>query len=245
MQQADRILTLEGARNVRDLGGFHTLDGRITRWRTLYRSGSSHRFKPTAQEQLLALGLKTVIDLRESDEIETKPSVFFASSEVSYCSRPFWGQSLPEGSGPDIQLGYIRELDECGQRLAAICGELAPPDALPALVHCAAGKDRTGVFIALLLATARVPRSAIVDDYVLTRTCLGEEYYAESRRWVEERGAAWEDYAYLFDTPPERMESTLEHLDRRWGGADQYLIEHGLVPDTVQRLRELLTEPAA
>src|SRR6266511_3339722 len=120
MQQADRILTLEGARNVRALGGFYTLDGRLTRWRTLYRSDSSHRFKPAAQEQLLALGLKTVIDLRESDEIETKPSVFFASSEVSYCSRPFWGQSLPEGSGPDIQLGYIRELDECGQRRSAV-----------------------------------------------------------------------------------------------------------------------------
>jgi protein-tyrosine phosphatase len=243
MQQADRVLALEGARNLRDLGGFPTLDRRVTRWRTLFRSDSTHRFTPAAQECLVQLGVRTIIDLREIDETSAHPSVFLESTQVSYCWRPFWGKSLPQGSAPDIQRGYIGELDECGQRLAAISRELVEPAALPALVHCASGKDRTGVFVALLLAVARVPRSTIVDDYVLTRTCLGEQYLIDCRRWVAERGGVWEDYAYLFDTPPERMESTLDHLDRRWGGADQYLLAHGLSHEEVERLRELLTAP--
>ena len=53
----------------------------------------------------------------------------------------------------------------------------------------------------------------------------------------------WEDYAYRFDTPPQRMESTLDHLDCRWGGADQYLLAHGVPREEVGRLRELLTAP--
>jgi Tyrosine phosphatase family len=63
MQQADRVLALEGARNLRDLGGLPTLDGWATRWRTLFRSDSTHRFTPAAQQYLVQLGLRTIIDL--------------------------------------------------------------------------------------------------------------------------------------------------------------------------------------
>jgi protein-tyrosine phosphatase len=239
------MLALEGARNLRDLGGYATLDGRITRWRTLYRSDSSHRFAESARAALVARGLKTIVDLREDDEIAANPSVFCASNEVSYCWRPFWGSPMPNGLVPDLSRGYVRELDLCGDRLATVCRELAQPGGLPALVHCAAGKDRTGVLVALLLAVARVSPEIIVDDYVLTKMSLGEEYLEESRRWVVERGGVWQEQAHLFDTPPERMQRTLEHLERRWGGAERYLISHGMPDAEVEQLRELLTEPAA
>src|SRR5215216_461237 len=110
MQQLERVMALEGARNLSALGGWRRLVGRQTRWRTLYRSDSSHRFSPNAQEQLLALGLRTIVDLREDDEIEADPSVFCASTQVNYFWRPFWGEPLPPGELPDLKRGYIREL---------------------------------------------------------------------------------------------------------------------------------------
>jgi protein-tyrosine phosphatase len=185
------------------------------------------------------------VDLRNDEEIEAQPSVFCESSTVGYCWRPFWGEPLAEGAMPDLRHGYIRELDLCGSRLAGICGELAQSGMFPALVHCAAGKDRTGVLVALLLATAGVRPGLIVDDYALSRASLGDEFLEESRQWVPGRGARWEDYADLYDAPPERMERTLEHLETRWGGAVRYLLEHGLAREDVERLRVALIEPAA
>lgn len=122
--------------------------------------------------------------------------------------------------------------------------ELLEPDGVPALVHCQAGKDRTGVLVALILAAVRVRPDAIVEDFVRTRDGLGESYLEESRRLVLERGGRWEDEAYLFDSPPERMERTLAYLDARWGGAEHYLLQHGLSADELEHLRESLTEPA-
>ena len=79
-----RRLELEGARNVRDLGGYHAGNGRLTQWRRILRADSLHALTPAAQDSLLAIGLRTVVDLRRSGEIETDPNVFAASPDVDY-----------------------------------------------------------------------------------------------------------------------------------------------------------------
>src|SRR5215475_2365688 len=79
-----RHLGLEGTYNLRDTGGYRTLDGRTTRWRTFLRSDSLHRLPHLARTTLLKYGLRTVVDLRRSDELHTAPNVFASSSEVVY-----------------------------------------------------------------------------------------------------------------------------------------------------------------
>jgi protein-tyrosine phosphatase len=240
----ERVLAINGTRNLRDLGGYLTGDGRVTRWRTVLRSAVPYGLDAAARDELLALGLRTIVDLRDRDELERRPNVFSTSTALSYRSVPFWDTPLPDNVPlEDLTRGYLRELDLRGERLVVILRQFARAEALPALVHCAAGKDRTGVVVALLLSALGVPSETIVEDYVLSRTCLGERYLEESRAWVASRGEVWEDVAHLFDTPPERMQRTLDYLNRRWGGAQRYLLDHGLEPHELEALRHALTVP--
>jgi len=239
-----RHLQLVGTRNLRDVGGYPTLDGRRTRWRTVFRSDCLDQLTPVSQDELLALGVRTIIDLREHDELAERPNVFATSAHVAYRWLPFWDQPLPERGLPDLGVGYVRELDLRGERLVAICRALLGPAALPALIHCAAGKDRTGVVVALLLAVAQVPDAVIIEDYAMSATCLGPAYLDEGRQWLTSRGWSWEQYGHNWSSPPERMARTLAHVQQRWGSAEAYLQDHGLGQPELDALRARLTEAA-
>jgi len=239
-----RHLQLAGTRNLRDIGGYPTLDGRRTRWRTVFRSGCLDQLTPASQGEVLALGVRTIVDLREHDELTERPNVFATSRHVAYRWLPFWNEPLPEGRLPDLSGGYVRELDLRGERLVAICRALLEPAGLPALIHCAAGKDRTGVVVGLLLAVARVPPEVIIEDYAMSATCLGPAYVDEGRQWLASRGWSWEQYGHNWSSPPERMTRTLAHLQQRWGSADVYLQDHGLGRPELDALRAQLTEAA-
>jgi protein-tyrosine phosphatase len=238
-----RLLRFGGTRNLRDLGGYSTRDDRRTRWRTVYRSDCLDQLDADGQARLVQLGMRTVIDLRDRVEVANRPNVFAGSAHVAYRRVPVWDEPLPEGGQPDITDGYLRELDRCGPRFATIVEAVVSPGTLPVLIHCAAGKDRTGMVVALLLAVVGVPHETIAEDYALSSVCLGPEYLAASRQWVVERGLDWSRWAHVFDTPPERMLKTLTYLDRQFGGAHRYLIDHGLNVERIADLRERLTEP--
>jgi protein-tyrosine phosphatase len=235
-----RLVGLNGTRNLRDLGGYPTVDGRQTRWRTLYRSECLDLLDEAGQTWLIDAGLRTIVDLREDEEVAQRPNVFAASSRVRYRLIPFWNQPLPADFDPDLSNGYVRELDMCGERLCAGFAALLEAEALPALIHCAAGKDRTGIAIGLLLDVAGVTREAIGQDYALSAECLGPEYVAEGRTWVAQLGRDWALWAHTFETPPERMLKTLDYVDRQFGGTAAYLRRNGLDESQVERLRHLL-----
>lgn len=139
--------------------------------------------------------------------------------------------------------GYLHDLETRGDCFVALCRTLLEPDALPALIHCAMGKDRTGVSVALLLAVAGVDEDVIADDYALTDVCVGDLYIDEGREWLVSRGYTWEEYGHVVRSPAERMLNTFVQLERRWGGPVAYLMAHGLTAEEVASLRELLTEP--
>ena len=220
-----RLIRLGGTRNLRDLGGYLTVDGRRTRWRTVFRSDCLDQLHPAGQEWLLQAGLRTIIDLRDGQEVAANPNVFARSTHIRYRRLPVWDEPPLPGQAVDIREGYIHELDLLGNRLCRVLRALLEPDALPALIHCAAGKDRTGIVVALLLGAVGVPDQTIAEDYALSSVCLGLDD--------------------IFEASPERMLKTLAHLEQRFGGLRRYLIEHGLVPDQIDQLRELLTEPVS
>src|SRR5437899_1904555 len=98
-----------------------TSDGRATRWRTVLRSAVPHGLDEAAQVEVLALGLRTIIDLRDRDELERRPNVFRQATALSYRWVPFWDMPLPADTPlEDLTRGYLRELDLRGERLALI-----------------------------------------------------------------------------------------------------------------------------
>lgn len=231
----DRHLPLPGTRNVRDVGGYPTRDGRVTRWRTLLRADQLDRLTPSGQAALLRTGLRQVIDLRWPDELDRSPSVFRHSPAVRYRSVPL----LADDPTPHLGLAgmYRHVFDARGAQLAEVALALLEPDGLPAVIGCAAGKDRTGVTIALLLDVAGVEREVIVEDYALSAA-----HFANPVAHVEPDD--WRAGSLVVDCPPELMEEALEHLDREHGGSRSLLRRHGLADEQLGRLIDRLTEPA-
>jgi protein-tyrosine phosphatase len=230
-----RHLPLEGTRNVRDTGGYPTADGRTTRWRTLLRSDELTRIPADVADELVALGLRRVVDLRWPEELELSPNVFADSARIRYSSIPL----LADDPTPHAGLAgmYRHVLDARGTQLAEVVRTLLAEDGLPAIIGCAAGKDRTGVTIALLLDLCGVPRDIIVEDYALSA-----QYFSSPRAHIE--ADDWRSGSLVVDSPPAFMESALTHLDERHGGARALLRNHGLTDDELDRLIGLLTEPA-
>jgi protein tyrosine/serine phosphatase len=230
----ERHLPLDGTRNVRDVGGYATTTGRMTRWRTLLRSDELTRIPEHAQKELLDLGLRQVIDLRWPEELERAPNVFVESPVVRYTSVPL----LADDPTPFAGLAgmYLHVFDARAPQLADVARALLADGGLPAIIGCAAGKDRTGVSIALLLDLVGVPTEAIVKDYAMSAT-----YFAQPRTVID--ADDWRHPPLVVDSPPEFMAAALRHLDREHGGARALLRNHGITDAELDRLVDLLTEP--
>jgi protein-tyrosine phosphatase len=231
-----RHLALPGTRNLRDVGGYPAGDGRHTRWRTLLRTDALDLLPADSQRALLELGLRQVIDLRWPTEIEQWPSVFATSDHVRYRPIPLLqDDATPYGGLPGT---YRHMFDGRAGSLVEVVRALIGEDGLPAVIGCAAGKDRTGVTIALVLAAVGVPRAVIVEDYTLTR----ERFVAPVD---DPRLTDWRRDPLELDCLPEYIDDTLEHLDQRHGGAQAFLRRNGMTDAELLRLRALLTEPAS
>jgi protein-tyrosine phosphatase len=230
-----RHLRLPGTRNLRDIGGYTTAAGRRTRWRTLFRTDALDLIPAATQDAMLDLGLRTVIDLRWPHELRASPSAFAASSAVRYRSIPL----LEDDPTPVIGLAatYRLMLDERGSQLADVARAVLEPGGLPAVIGCAAGKDRTGVAVALLLAAIGVPADEIIADYVLTGPAFSHPDTGDPHL------VDWRAEPITLECPPAHMETLLSHLATHHGGARALLRTHGLTTVELDLLVERLTEP--
>jgi len=239
-----RHLGLAGTYNLRDTGGYRTLDGRTIRWRTFLRSDSLHRVPPLARTTLLNYGVRTVIDLRRSDELHVAPNVFANAPEVVYHHVSLLADSLPERKAaprslPDV---YRLILEQRQEQLRQTLATLAAPGGFPAIVHCTVGKDRTGLIVALLLGLVGVPAATIIEDYALSAQYLVGTYLEEARQRAANNGIPWEWFQHQVICPPEFMQTTLQYLDERHGGTAAYVRSIGLSQEQCERLRHALVE---
>ena len=233
-----RHLKFAGTYNFRDLGGYPARNGSTTRWRTLFRSDSPHRLSEVDRASLIGCGLRTAIDLRQAEELAEAPNAFAASPQVSYRHLPLLNDtpSMPEVLPALVEI-YRSILDERGEQVAAVLAALAAPDALPAVVNCTAGKDRTGLIVALLLGLVGVPNEAIVADYALSGDCLAGVYLEEARQRAAVQGFS-HDLLVLCD--PDFMRATLAHLKNHYGGIEAYVRTTGLGDAEIARLRRTM-----
>jgi protein-tyrosine phosphatase len=210
-------LDWEGCRNVRDVGG-----GRI-RPRALVRSDSHCFLTEAGVAAVRAYGVSRIIDLRRADECETWPSRF--AEDPMYGNLPLQdpSDSFDEQS---MAAKYTAMLDRRPELFAAAVAVVAdaPPGAV--VVQCAAGKDRTGLVVALALALAGVPAEAIAADYALSDEAVRQRNDEMLAGVVsEEERARWRAIKHA---RPETMLETLAHLDEEYGDVRGYLAKGGL-----------------
>ncbi len=253
---AERLLPLGGPQNFRDLGGYPAADGCRVRWGRVFRADSLALLTDDDVRFLERLGLRLVCDLRGDDELHEQPNPLRGHEAFRYWHHPVgetgvapdeWRRRFDSGEfgeiGPDwLARGYLRMLDERAEHLGAALRALAREESLPAVFHCTAGKDRTGVVAALLLLALGVPREVVIGDYALTSLFTGDRIRA-AEPWFRERGIAPEQVANLVSARPDNMVKLLDHLDTRYGGADRFLHERaGLDDETLTQLRGALLE---
>lgn len=232
MEMTNRHVAIEGTYNLRDLGGYETIDGTLTRWRTFFRSDCLDSLTPNSKQELVDMGVRTIIDLRTPNELESKPSVFDGSAAPRYVhidmliegTPPFAPETASSTERKTTE--YIGWIDERQGQVLKVLNTLATPEALPALYNCHSGKDRTGVISALLLGLAGVPPDAIAEDYALTATYL----WTRDRTEFEERKGRKVTFAEFLEeySPSEVMTVVLKHIENRYGGVTRYVEQIGL-----------------
>ena len=254
---------LSGVRNFRDVGGLPTVDGRRVRQGVLFRSG--HLAHATEEDAafLGSLGLHTIFDFRNASDQKLEgpdvelPGVRNVNLPLSDPAdgSEFWKMVR---DGEIDQLRGILGGDKGANRMIAsyrtivkertaehsqVLRSLAD-DSVPALMHCAAGKDRAGLSIAVTLLAVGVEREAIVTDYL--------ESNAKHRRYkVRRSGSAASAYSPevmellspLFDARAEYLTAAFETVEETWGSVDAYLEQGlGITPEIRERLRERLLD---
>ena len=240
-----RTLEFEGCVNFRDLGGYRTADGRSVAWRRLFRADGLNKLTPVDLVQLTELGLTTVIDLRTTDEAEQRGSFPVEEFPVRYVALPLTDvlpatEELPEWKeAAYVATRYGAMVSEGGPILTRAIDVLASAGALPAVVHCSAGKDRTGVLSALVLAFLGVPDETIVAEYALSAAAMErllERLKAEYPEAVDEV----QRYApAILHVVPETMEQFLAALRLEYGDYD-HLAAALEVTESVEHLRRTL-----
>jgi protein-tyrosine phosphatase len=237
-----RRIALPGTFNVRDLGGYPTQSGGTIRDGRLFRGDSLHRLDDVGREMLRQLGVRTVFDLRRASERDAYPS---AVSGIRIVEVPIVeAESIAAMPSEDWQLLdiYLELLHNRGAAISGIAAQLTD-DTLPALVHCMAGKDRTGVLVAVLLSALEVPDEYIVADFAASAALLSGEFRQETTSRLTEHGVPESVIVRILAAEPDHIASVLRVIDEEYGGGAQYLLEHGLTRDQLATLERELVAP--
>lgn len=229
-----------GIHNIRDLGGLPRQAGGHTAPRRVLRACAMQHIRDEDRAALVEAGLSTVIDLRSDAEIAAVPAAFAGHPAVTTLHHPVFSDLAPIASmiAADsefrLELRYVRALELAAPRFAAVIAAVA--DAAPGMVvvHCTAGKDRTGIVAAMLLDLAGVPRPAIIADYARTAD-YGAGLLVELRRRALAAGQPAPSVDKTLGAPPEAMAATLAMLEEAHGGTARYLRQAGLSEETLIR----------
>jgi protein-tyrosine phosphatase len=243
-----RLVRLDAVHNFRDMGGYPTVDGHTTRWGRLFRADGLYRLTDEDLEVVRALGLQTVIDLRTPEELDERGTFPVDRHPVAFHHVPVitttWSIEDAEGeedAAAFLERAYIAMLDEGEERLAEALVMLAEPGALPAVFHCAAGKDRTGMLAMLLLGSLEVLDEYIIADYGLTEAGMQRmrEWAQREQPDLYQRIAAGPAIFTL--AVPEAMRRMLGHVRDSHGSVLGFVTALGVPKSAIDRLRaELL-----
>lgn len=251
--QGGREIALEGAFNFRDLGGYHTAEGRRVREGLLYRSAFLQTLSDADLATLQGLGLRRIYDLRTPVEVAAMPDRVPPGIErvalPIHEHEPITRLTVMFNRHRLLELFarvYVEVFIDQG---AAVYGrllrDLSQPENTPALIHCTAGKDRTGIAAALILSVLGVPREMVLADYLASNRHAGYWLREVEKQLVQARtrGVNPTQLWPMIASSPELINPALDHIETRYGGVEAYLLgPAGLSPEDIARLRSKLIE---
>ena len=248
---AERRLPMDGPDNLRDIGGYPTIDGSLL----ALGEGVSQRRAARALRRRprpagCDLGISRIFDLRSDAEVEAAPDRL--PDGVDYEHLPMSSDvaqqrgmlqriidgDLPKFDQEDMVGGYLAMLDGFGDFIGRVIHAVADDERV--LFHCTAGKDRTGVMAMTLLGLAGVAEPYLLDDYEITaryRNHQGGSWFADQ---IRAAGHDPDDFETMWQTPRPVMRMTLEGLRERWGDHDSYVRSIGVPDDVAARARAAL-----
>ena len=230
-----RSIALEGGQNFRDLGGYASVDGRTVRWGLIFRSGSMHHLTGGDFRTLQALGLRTVVDFRSSEERAQEPVAWPAGFSPAVRAKPYASDAVMP-MGPELTkltatqaqalfaAAYTKIPYQFADQYRDLFAQLLQRQA-PLAFNCSAGKDRTGVAAALLLTALGVPRETIIADYLLSNRTFDPSKTMAAGPRVD---AMWRQLSpevikVFMGVDRQYIEAAFAAIERRPGGMDGYL----------------------
>ncbi|MER7751458.1 tyrosine-protein phosphatase [Kitasatospora sp. NPDC097643] len=228
----DAFIDIPGVRNFRDAGGIGAL-----RRGVLYRSGSFHTLTPEGAQRLKALRLRTVIDLRSPFELEVWPDLRHGLDHetLNLPTLPANREDVDRPWPEDQATLYPFMAATAGPSLAAVIRRLAAPGALPAVVHCAVGKDRTGLTVAVLQSLLGASEADIAADFLLSNT--GLDLLDGPTPYVDETGTE----RVSRPVSAELLASALGWIHDHHGSVPAYLRAHGTTEAELTAVRANLS----
>ncbi|MEM7129040.1 MAG: tyrosine-protein phosphatase [Chloroflexota bacterium] len=247
MNSRSRRLLWPSTFNTRDLGGYQVQDGREVTCGQLIRSDNLARLTPAGQDALVEYGVQTIIDLRFSEELKANPSPFTNLDPDNW--QPIYQHIslIPEHIrtvSPPLKWKtegerYSAALEHFPSQIASVIKVMAEASEGSILFFCHAGKDRTGMIAALVLALLGVSHEDIIANYAESAIHL--------KPWVERLRADIGDdpkqQAQLtknMAADPETMSAMLTFLKDQYGGAESYLLQAGVSQNELERIRHKL-----
>lgn len=250
-----RCIQAEGVHNMRDIGGIAAADGALVRSGILYRSDNVAGLSSSGVNAVRNLGIKSVIDLRRHDEVIQAPNPFDSVTDINYEHVELTAPSEPPNEWYDavdadgrfcyptyrLVRIYTKRIVERARKFREVIDVLGDQDKLPALFHCTAGKDRTGLVAAIVLGFCGVSDEEVAHDYALSASLFGPAHMSGvSGIEISAQIQSVREYERLY-CPPEAMLLTLLFLQRRFGSVADYLMHLGISKDGLASLRELWT----
>ncbi|WP_216830551.1 tyrosine-protein phosphatase [Alkalihalobacterium elongatum] len=243
-EKNSRDIYLEGVVNFRDLGGYPTADGRKVKWGQFFRSGALNGLTENDVVRLQNLGIKRICDLRRSIETKSKPNPRI--SGIDYIHLPV----IPENEdkeqvrqvgelslhGEKIQLGEPGEMLLRLNRVIAhqtntysqLLRMLFEEESVPLVIHCVAGKDRTGVCSSLILMTLGVPEEIVIEDFTYTNNYLEQlKQKILTKRFLEKtKDVNPQSIDALLEARPDYLKAFLKEIADHYGTFDDYLSQN-------------------
>ena len=251
----DRVYKIEaeevaskGIANFRDIGGMQANNGRTTKYGRIYRSAQLTGITPEGKSFFKEIGLKTICDLRTEKEAESQYQEIL--SGVRYFNIP-----LLEEVDDVFDKGILKDRDKIinhwkesyinsaiNNNITKLFRILTDEASYPILLHCAGGKDRTGVAIALLLTALGVPKQSIIQDYLLTRNMVDQFLREFKHHLMKEQTDIYEkENIEAFMYPQEEyLNAVFEEIEKRFGSMEDYYDHYGFTMEKRKKLEKIL-----
>jgi protein-tyrosine phosphatase len=241
---ANRVIPVSGTYNLRDVGGYPARDG-VVRSGVLLRSDGLSRLDDAGRNALRELRVHTIIDLRDGYETTSMPDAI-DGLDIDTVSLPVFEGSGASQAGGTISLEalYQRIVTSHAPVVIEALRTIARHRDGAVLVHCTAGKDRTGVIVALALSSVGVDRALVVEDYAATEANLAGDWLEGMIAMIGEYGVpdSPELRVLMGGSPAPALITTLDLIEREHGSVRQYLLDSGLTMGELAQLEDVLVQ---